>query len=257
MFMTIDDRIINCVSFGTGDLPFFAVGGWIGTWQVWRQVLEPLSEDRRCIAYDHRGSGQSLADPADLHRDGLVDDVFILLDALGIERCWLGGESQGGFVAASAVLRDPSRFEGLVIIDSTPYWNNADQPQRLAFAQRLETDPDAALIPFVEACIPEPDCEHLKRWLFQILKEAEPDYGPALIRQMAVDIRDRLPEIACPTLVIHGTDDVIEPVASGAAFARGIPGAQWLPIEGAGHVPTITRPEIVTSAIRSFIRARS
>ncbi len=254
--MTIGDRIINVVSFGTGGLPLFAVGGWIGTWQVWRQVLESLSEDRRCIAYDHRGSGQTLADPRDLHREGLIDDVFLVIDALEIDRCWLAGESQGGFIAASAVLRDPSRFEGLVIIDSTPHWDPSDR-RRLGFAERLERDLDGALIPFVEACIPEPDSAHLKRWLFQILKEAEPDYGPALIRNMEVDIRARLSEIACPTLVMHGLADVIEPPESGEMFARGIPGARWMPLEDAGHVPTITRPQVVASAIRDFISHHS
>ena len=252
MFAEIDGRIVNIASFGSGDPPFFGVGGWIGTWQVWRQALEILSEDRRCIAYDHRGSGQSLADVSTLTRDGLVDDVFLILDHLGIETCWLGGESQGGFIAASAYLRDPSRFHGLVIIDSTPHWRQ-DAPGKLDFADRLEADLDAALGPFVGACIPEPDCRHLRRWLFDILKEAEPEYGPALIRQMACDLRDRLGEIDCPTLVIHGLKDVIEPPESGRQFADGIPGARWLGLEGVGHVPTITRPREVASAIRDLI----
>ncbi|MEL6365511.1 MAG: alpha/beta fold hydrolase [Pseudomonadota bacterium] len=253
MFEKIGDRIINVVSFGAGDPPFFAVGGWIGTWQVWRQTLEILSEDRRCVAYDHRGSGQSLADVSTLNREGLVDDVFLILDHLGIEDCWLGGESQGGFIATCAYLRDPARFRGLVIIDSTPHWDPNDS-RRLAFADALEKDLDAALGPFVGGCIPEEDAKpHLRRWLFQILKEAEPEYGPALLRQMDVDIRDRLAEVQCPTLVVHGLHDVMEPPESGRMFAEGIPGARWLGLEGVGHVPTITRSNEVASAIRSLI----
>jgi len=257
MFEKIGDRIINVASFGSGDPPFFAVGGWIGTWQVWRQTLEILSEDRRCIAYDHRGSGQSLAPIETLNREGLVDDVFLLLDHLGIEQCWLGGESQGGFIAACAYLRDPSRFKGLVIIDSTPHWT-ADDPRRLAFADGLEADLKGTLGPFVGGCIPEKDAQpHLRRWLMDILLEAEPEYGPALIRQMEVDIRDRLAEITCPTLVVHGLADVIEPPKSGRLFADGIPGARWLGLEGVGHVPTITRPYEVAGAIRELIAEAS
>lgn len=253
MFERIADRIINVVSFGQGDPPFFAVGGWIGTWQVWRQTIEILSEDRRVIAYDHRGSGQSLAPIHSLNREGLVDDVFLLLDHLQIDQCWLGGESQGGFIAACAYLRDPSRFKGLVIIDSTPHWQ-ADDERRLAFASGLEADPDATLARFVGACIPEPDAKpHLRRWLLDILREAEPEYGPALIRQMEVDIRNRLAEIDCPTLILHGLADTIEPPENGRLFAAGIPNARWIGLDGVGHVPTITRPREVARAINELI----
>lgn len=257
MFERIGDRIINVASFGKGDPPFFGVGGWIGTWQVWRQTLEILSESRRAIAYDHRGSGQSLAPVTTLNREGLVDDVFLLLDHLKIDQCWLGGESQGGFVAACAYLRDPSRFKGLVIIDSTPHWEANDE-RRLGFAAGLEKDLKGTLGPFVGGCIPEPDAQpHLRRWLLDLLMEAEPEYGPALIRQMEVDIRAYLHEIDCPTLVIHGLADVIEPPESGRQFANGIPGARWLGLEGVGHVPTITRPKEVAAAINKLIEDNS
>ena len=253
MFERIGNRVINVASFGKGDPPFFGVGGWIGTWQVWRQTLEILSEDRRAIAYDHRGSGQSLAPIDTLNREGLVDDVFLLLDHLQIDQCWLGGESQGGFVAACAYLRDPSRFNGLVIIDSTPHWDARDE-RRLAFASGLEADLKGALGPFVGGCIPEPDAQpHLRRWLLDILLEAEPEYGPALIRQMEVDIRDQLANIDCPCLVVHGLADVIEPPENGRLFADGIPNARWLGLEGVGHVPTITRPKEVAAAIKQLI----
>lgn len=219
--------------------------------------MEILSEDRRAIAYDHRGSGQSLAPIDTLNREGLVDDVFLLLDHLQIDQCWLGGESQGGFVAACAYLRDPSRFKGLVIIASTPHWNPNDE-RRLAFASALEADLEGALGRFVEGCIPETDAQpHLRRWLLDIMLEAEPEYGPALIRQMEVDVRDQLADIDCPTLVIHGLSDVIEPPEHGHFFADGIPKARWLGLEGVGHVPTITRPREVATAINQLIADNS
>lgn len=253
MFIRLGERMINTVSFGAGDPPLFAVGGWIGTWQVWRQPLEILSRSRRCIAYDHRGSGQTLADVADLNLEGMVDDVFALMDAMEVDRCWLAGESQGGFIAASAALRDPSRFLGLAIVSSAPVLDETSRNRRATFAERLEADRDATLRRFIRACIPEPGSEHLQRWLRSILDEAEPAYGPALVRQMAVDLRDRLSELRLPTLVIHGKEDVIEPPEGGKVFAAGIPGARLLLLDGVGHVPTMTRPAQVAAAIENFI----
>jgi pimeloyl-ACP methyl ester carboxylesterase len=49
----------------------------------------------------------------------MVDDVFTVMDSLGIERCILAGESMGGRVAMRAVLQHPERFEGLVLVDSS------------------------------------------------------------------------------------------------------------------------------------------
>jgi pimeloyl-ACP methyl ester carboxylesterase len=254
MFIKVGERMMNTVSFGAGDPPLLAVGGWIGTWQVWRQPLEILSRSHRCIAYDHRGSGQSLAEASELHLEGLVDDIFKVMDAMHVDRCWLAGESHGGFIAASAVLRHPSRFLGLIIVSSTPFLEEISQDNRRAtFADRLETDADTTLRRFIQGCIPEADSDHLRRWLRSILAEAEPQYGPALMRQMAVDLRDRLSELCLPTLVIHGKQDVIVPPEGGKAFAAGIAGAQLLVLDGVGHVPTMTRPIEVASAIEHFI----
>lgn len=254
MFIRIGEQLINAVSFGNGGPPFVAVGGWIGTWQVWRQPLEILSRHRQCIAYDHRGSGQSPADTRKLTCQVQVDDLFRVMDEMGVERCWLGGESHGGFVAASAVLHDPSRFHGLVIVSSTPVWGIDADPARKSFAEMLARAREETLTAFVDRCIPEPDSRHLRSWLLHILLESEPEHGLALLRQVKVDIQQRLGEINIPTLIIHGALDSIEPLRSAKLFNTGIRGSKLLILDDAGHVPTMTRPVEVASAIESLFR---
>lgn len=243
---------MNVVAFGSNAPPLLLIGGWVGTWQVWRHVMELLSPEHRCVAYDHRGAGQTPAPLEDLHPEGMVDDVFGVLDALSIDRCVLVGESQGGFVAAMAVLRDPSRFLALGLVDTTPVHQPTETTD--AFVGFLEKDPDAPLVPFADVCIPEPDCDHVKRWLVQLLRESDPEARPALIRQMyGVDLTDRLGEIEVPTTVIHGEHDQIWPLDAARTFAEGIAGAELTVIPGAGHVPMMTRPQQVADALRSLL----
>lgn len=228
------------------------VGGWVGTWQVWLQIIELLSSERRCVAYDHRGAGQSPTHIERLTPEGMVDDVFGVLDVLSIDRCVLIGESQGGFIAAMAVLRDPSRFVGLGIVDSTPV--HQPSPASDAFAALLDEDPDSPLLPFVERCVPEPGCEHIRRWLLSLLRESDPQARPALIRQMyGVDLTGRLGDIDIPTIVVHGEKDTIWPLEAGQTFANAIPTAELTVVAGAGHVPMMTRPDQTAHSLKTFL----
>jgi pimeloyl-ACP methyl ester carboxylesterase len=252
VFREVRGHRLNIVSFGSDGTPLVFIGGWIGTWQVWLQVIELLSPRRRCVAYDHRGAGQSPAPVAALTPDGMVDDVFGVLDALSIECCVLIGESQGGFVAAMAALRDPSRFAALGIVDSTPV--NEPSPTSDAFAAMLDEDADSPLTPFVELCIPEPDCQHVRRWLLSLLRESDPVARPALIRQMyGVDLRDQLGHISLPTIVLHGENDAIWPADAGRTFAHGIPAAELTVIPNTGHVPMMTKPHETAASLSDFL----
>jgi pimeloyl-ACP methyl ester carboxylesterase len=252
MFHKINGSLFNVVSFGAGEDSFLAVGGWIGPWQVWRQVLEVLSADRRCVAFDHRGAGQTSGSAMHLRFEDHVDDIFAIMDEVGLDRCWIGGESNGGLIAASAVLKDPTRFSGLAIIASSPRLDPTDA-RAAKFAELLESDWEKTISRFVAACVPEADSDHLRDWLLDMLSETLPENGPALIRNMKADVRSRLHDITLPTVVIHGALDTIQPPEEGLAFRDGLPQATYFEIADAGHVPTITRPEVVAGILRDFM----
>ena len=87
MFLRIDDRVLRTVAFGPGPDTVLALNGWSAAWEAWQPTFEVLSATMRCVSYDTRGTGHSPADPAAIHLDGLVDDVFRVLDAHRVERC--------------------------------------------------------------------------------------------------------------------------------------------------------------------------
>ena len=102
--------------------------------------------------------------------------------------------------------------------------------------------------------MPEPDTEPLQRWVLQLLMEAEPEAGPALIRNLyGCALPANISEFRMPALVIHGRQDTIIPPDNAAQIAAALPGAQLLLLDEVGHVPTVTRPRQVAEAIRSFV----
>lgn len=248
MFVTIDGHRINTVSFGSGPRSFLAHGGWVGSWELWQQPFELMSDRWRCVGYDHRGAGASPVPPETITPEALVDDLFAVMDALDVDRCVLAGESLGAVVAAEAALRDPARFEGLVLVDGAP-GVTADTAGPLIEGAR--NDWPATIATFVEACTPEPDSAHIRKWGRDILARADAE-AAARMFECYLERDDpfvALDRITVPTLVVHGTADAIVPFAIGEWVASSIPGAQLVPIEGAGHVPTMTRPHEVVAAI--------
>ena len=106
---------------------------------------------------------------------------------------------------------------------------------------------------FINACIPEENCDAERRWGKQITHRSN---GPSAIQLMecleVVDVEPRLSTISLPTLIIHGRRDVICPLAAAENLAAKIPNSRLVVIEDAGHVPTITRPVDVAKAIEDF-----
>jgi pimeloyl-ACP methyl ester carboxylesterase len=250
VFLHVNGVRLHTVAFGTGMRTFVATGGWTGSWEVWEEPIGLLTAAGwRCIAYDHRGSGESPVDPALIAVDALAEDVVGVLDALGIETCVLAGESQGGAIAQYAAARHPERFEGLVLAAPAPTGRSTAGPS--AFADACRTDYPSAVAGFVEACFPEPDVPHVRRWATNILLSAEPDQAARMIDMWRDDdVPDVDPRsIDIRTLILHGTADAIVPIEGSRTLVELLPDAELVEFEGSGHVPTMTRSREVVDAI--------
>lgn len=249
MFLDVNGVRLHTLVFGDGPRTLLAVGGWTGSWEVWEEPIARLTaRGWRCVAYDHRGAGESPVEPASITVDAMIEDVTGVLDVLGIDRCIVAGESQGGAIVQYAAARHPERFEGLVLSAAAP---TRPRPGPNAFAEACRADYPATVRDFVEACFPEPDCDHVKRWATNILLRAEPDQAARIIEMWADDGVEDLDAAAIqsPTLVLHGTADVIVPIDVSRALVERMPDATLVEFDGSGHVPTMTRPGEVVEAI--------
>jgi pimeloyl-ACP methyl ester carboxylesterase len=247
VFIEVNGVQLHTLVFGAGPRTLLCVGGWTGSWEVWEEPIAQLTRSGwRCVAYDHRGSGESPVNPERISVNAMVDDVTGVLDALRIDRCIAAGESQGGAILQYAAERHPERFDGLVL-------SAAPLPVRRegASAPSCRADYAATVRNFVEACFPEPDCDHIKRWAANILLRSDGEQAARIIEMWGdEDVVDLdASRIATPTLLLHGTADVIVPIDVSRKLVERLRDAQLVEFEGSGHVPTMTRPDEVVAAI--------
>lgn len=241
---------------GDARTPIVAVGGWIGSSELWVDSLAHLSDEYATVAYDHRGTGLSLCDTSSISFEALVADAVAVIDSFGISRCVLAAESAGAQTALAVAARHPERVSHLVIVDGM--YSRGLAVDNDPFLQGLRSAYTQTIERFVQLCVPEPDAEHIKIWGRKILARAEAEAAIALrIVGSATDVSADIQRITQPTLVLHGELDRIVPVESAQALVAALPDAEFRLLPGCGHVPTLTRPKQVADSIRAFLRRRT
>jgi pimeloyl-ACP methyl ester carboxylesterase len=256
MFIHSTDAQLFALDFGAGQRELLAVGGWAGSWEVWAPTLASLSRSWRVAAYDHRGTGATVCPVESITIANMVDDILAVVEGLELARPVLAAESAGATIALLAVLRHPERFAGLALVDGVIHHEQAAHP----FAAGLRADFDATIAAFAASCVPEsePDAAAVRRWGVKILERSGQTAAIALYESVAgIDLRSRLGDVSLPALVIHGTADALVPEAKARELVAALPQAALHLIPGAGHVPTMTRPDEVARALDEFFSSSS
>lgn len=252
MFIQNREAQLYTVEFGSGPRTILAHGGWIGSWELWTEPFAYLSKTWRTVAYDHRGSGVTISPVESINMENMVSDIFAVMDNLGIEKCVLAGESAGGMVVTNAVLQQPHRFEGLILVDAALHNETGSNDN---FIRGLKANYQMACAGFVDTCTPEsePNISEIRSWGRKILARAASDSAIRLLEySYGIDLRPSLAEIQIPTLIFHGTQDVIIPQSESEYADAQIPNSNLHLFQGAGHVPTMTRPRELADEINKF-----
>jgi 3-oxoadipate enol-lactonase len=227
---------------------------------MWRPQLEHVPQGWRFLAPDLRGFGPSrpaVSDP--LTMSDYASDVGALLDALELERAWVGGLSMGGYVSFEVFRRMPERLYGLLLADTRP---QADTPEgrqgrratsELLLAKGLTALADQMLPKLLGAT------SHRERSLdgeVRRMIEANSVAGvDAAIHAMMVrpDSTPDLARIACPTLIIVGDEDQLTPRADSELMHQEIVRSQLVVLPGAGHLSSVEIPDRFSAALENFL----
>jgi pimeloyl-ACP methyl ester carboxylesterase len=225
---------------------------------IWDRQVEGLRDAYRVVTLDAPGHGESAPVPLGIDFWRYADMVVGVCDQLGLDAPAWGGHSMGGFTAIRAALRHPDRVRALVLVDTQAH---AEDPAKLAqyeafltVAREQGITEDLASVVlriyFGEAFASSPEGE---AWRKKLLS-ADVDAQLPMIRAVfdRDDVHDRLGEIRCPSLVVHGALDVAIEPERGEELARAL-GARYVRIDGAGHCPPVEASAAVAAAIRSFL----
>jgi pimeloyl-ACP methyl ester carboxylesterase len=220
-----------------------------------------LASFSRVIVFDKPGTG--LSDPTDgpATLEERMEDLTAVLDAAGVERAALFGISEGALMCALFAASHPDRTQALVMYGSYAK-GIADEdypwaPQQVQVdlgAEMIEEEWGTGVMLDVYAPSMLHDEEFARWWARYQRMAASPGMARAAATLAAeVDIREVLPAIAVPTLVVHRKDDSLWPVEGARFIAERIPGAELAEIEGIDHFPFAGDAEELVSVIEQFL----
>ena len=243
---------------GSGPLVLF-LGGLGMTRTGFDPQLAALAARYRCVAWDMPGYGASPLPAGGLSFELLADAAAQLVETLGETRAHLVGLSLGGQIALHTALRHPARVRSLALLDSSPAFGlDGTDPEAW---KRLRLDPlDAGETPGEHRRAGAPLDHGARRRRRRVaaavatMSRISADGLRAAIECLpSHDVRDRLGEIAVPTLVLVGELDTETPLSYAEALAAGIRGARLQIIPGAGHISNLEAPEAVNIALREHL----
>ncbi len=228
---------------GAGE-PLVLIAGQAHDHHMWDPIREDFSARYRAIVFDHRGTGESAkpSDPSGYSTRGFARDVIAILDHLSVARAHAYGLSMGGRICQWLGIDHAERIGALVLGCTTPGNKHGVRrpPEIDAIMANRPADPDEAIKFYIEPFVsPEWAARH-PEYLEAARYRAEhpiPVYAQKLHYQASEghDAWDLLPTIQAPTLVIHGSEDQINPAANAPLLAERIPGAELHLVQGGRH----------------------
>lgn len=245
------------MSFGSGPGTLVGVAGSFANWEIWAPTFEQLSARWRVIGFDHDGVGQTKVPPSDITRERHLETLFSVLDAQHVDRCVIAGDSNNAALALEAVLAQPERFAGLVIVNGHAW--GFDTPDARRFARGLREHFDKTIEFFVEVVFPEADSDHLKTWLADIITRTGSEAAARIVEiYFGVDLRPRLAAVDVPAMIVHGALDALSPSALDDAreLAAALKAELHL-LDDAGHLPLLSRPNDVAALLDRFLEAQA
>jgi pimeloyl-ACP methyl ester carboxylesterase len=270
-FIELNGLTVHYKELGQGENTFILLHGFGASLFSWREVMQPFSELGRVIAFDRPAFGLT-SRPLTWEGDSpyspeaQVQLVLALMDALGVEKAYLVGNSAGGTVSVAFALEHPDRVAGLILVDAAIYTGGGSpawvrpllgtpQLDHLGplLARRISSSGDDFIrTAFHDTSLVTDDvlagyrkplrANNWDRALWNLTKASHP-----------LGLAERLKELTMPVLVITGDDDRIVPTEQSLQLAKDIPGATLSVIKDSGHLPHEEKPAEFMQAVRQFL----
>jgi pimeloyl-ACP methyl ester carboxylesterase len=275
-WVEVDGNPINTIELGPeedrGAQPLVFVHGLSGSWPNWLEQLPAFAAGHRVITLDLPGFGHSPMPGQEISISGYARVLEQLLAHLGVDAAAVVGNSMGGFIAAELAIAYPQRVERLVLVSAAGIsthnhrgsvtalpamrtlerslmaaaaWT-ASKSDNVARRARLR---DAAL----GVVVRHPSKLEAALAAEQIRGAGKPGFMQGLEAVLHYEIRERLREIACPTLIVWGDSDRLISVRDADVFADLIPNSRKVVFGDTGHMSMLERPEAFNALLEEFL----
>ena len=272
-WLRVANSWVNVIELGQGP-PLLFVHGHSGRWANWLENIPHLARSRRVVALDLPGFGASEMPVEPISIESYARTLDAVCDQLGIDAAAVVGNSMGGFVGAELAIKFPQRVERLVLVSaaglSTKYVGFSSEFFRRrsvgAFARAVNAYagiPEARAHTLMRrgrlrrailnAVLRHPDRLSAPICAELIRGSGKPAAPYATDTIMSYDFRDRVGEIACPTLIVWGADDRIVPASSADEYERLIPDTRKEIFADTGHCAMVERPARFNRVLDEFL----
>jgi pimeloyl-ACP methyl ester carboxylesterase len=273
-WVIVDGQPLNTIELGQGP-PLVFVHGLSGSWQNWLEQLPVLADEHRVLAMDLPGFGHSPMPNAEISIAGYARLLDRLLGERGIDAAAVVGNSMGGFIAAELAIAVPQRVERLVLVSAAGLSTHNDprtvhampavrRLERISAAstawlasksdtvmrRRRLREATLGLVVRHPGRLPGPLAAE------QLHGAGKPGFVQALDALIGYEVRDRLPEIACPTLIVWGDSDRLINVGDADVFEQLIADSRKVIFEDTGHMAMLERPAAFNALLKDFLAER-
>ena len=252
-FLTINGTSWAYTLSGKGRCLVF-LHGWMCNQTFWNNQLN-IEEGYQYLTLDFPGHGQSEKFHRSRSIKQVAQDVIRILEKLEINQPILIGHSMGGMIAQQVYLEAKERFDALILVSTIA----ADTENQL-ISKRIQTDTNklgfltSFNIHFEDWFSTKTSNKVLQKVKSQMLLTEEATSLAWVDSYTLFDLRDRLKEVTCPTLIIGTKSDNSAPPAQSKELATLIPNAFLTIIEDCGHFPMSEKPNELNKAIKSFVK---
>lgn len=269
-FIEIDHLQVHYKTSGQGDPPLVLLHGFGASLFSWREVMEPLGQNRLVVAFDRPAFGlterpMEWQDENPYSPEYQAKLTIGLMDQLGLDQAILVGNSAGGAIAVLTALRYPERIRALILVDpaiyngGSPGWFSpiakTPQMQRIGplIARRILGsgveminlawhDPSKVTNEVLDGYVKPTKVDNWDRALWHLTAASQD-----------LNLDQQLSQLQLPILVITGDDDRIVPTEESVRLAGELPNAELVVIPACGHVPQEECPQAFIEAALDFL----
>jgi pimeloyl-ACP methyl ester carboxylesterase len=266
----VGDCQINYADLGddTELPPAILIHGLGGCWQNWLETIPRLAQQRRVLALDLPGFGDSPMPGQDISISGYGEIVVDFAQAVGVDSpVDVLGNSMGGFIAAEIGISHPDFARRIVLCSAAGISITNLKRRPVLTAARITAAVTNVVLARREAMARRPGLRHMAlAYVFRHPSRIAPDLAyqvmtgtgkpgflDALDALTDYDFRDRLDDVKVPVLLVWGADDNLVPVEDADEFERLIPNARKVVLDDTGHVPMLERPSAFNDLVVEFL----